>query len=221
MSEALGEILVLAVAVAVTPIPIILVALVLPTPRGTGKALALLTGWVAGLCAVGAVVLLVAPDGDAGERPTWVSLAKLALGLALWALAVRQWRGRPTGEERGAVPGWAAAVDRFSGAKLVLTGAAASALNPKTLLLGAAAAASIAGTGASVAAQIGAYGVFVAIGSLGVIVPLVLSAALGPRAEPTLARLRDWMTANTTAILVVLLLLIGAKLVGDAVGALG
>jgi threonine/homoserine/homoserine lactone efflux protein len=221
MTEALGEILVLAVAVAVTPIPIVLVALVLPTPRGVRKGLMLLAGWIGGLCAVGAVVLLVAPDGDAGERPTWVSVAKLALGLALWALAVHQWRDRSTGEERGALPGWAAAVDRLSGAKLALTGFAASALNPKTLVLGAAAAASIAGTGASTAAQAGAYAAFVAIGSLGVIVPLALSALLGPRAEPALIRLRDWMTTNSTAILVVLLLLIGAKLVGDAIGALG
>jgi len=103
----------------------------------------------------------------------------------------------------------------------VLTGFATSALNPKTLLLGAGAAASIAGTGASTAAQIVAYAVFVAIGSLGVIVPLLLSALLGPRAGPQLASLRDWMTANSTAILAVLLLLIGAKLVGDAIGALG
>ncbi len=221
MTEALGEILVLAVAVAVTPIPIVLVALILPTPHGTRKGLALLAGWIAGLWAVGAVVLLVAPDEDAGERPTWVSVAKLLLGLALWVLAVRQWRDRPAGEERGELPGWAAAVDRLSGAKLALAGFAASALNPKTLLLGAAAAASIAGTGASAAAQVGAYAVFVAIGSVGVVVPLALSALLGPRAEPTLARLRDWMTANSAAILVVLLLLIGAKLVGDAIGALG
>ena len=221
MTEALGEILVLAVAVAVTPIPIVLVTLLLPTPHGTRKGLALLAGWIAGLCAVGAAVLLVAPDVDAGERPTWVSVVKLALGLALWALAVRQWRDRPTGEERGELPRWAAAVDGLSHTKLLLTGFAAFALNPKTLLLGAAAAASIAGTDASATAQLGAYAVFVAIGSIGVVVPLALSALLGPRAEPALVRLRDWLTVNSTAILVVLLLLIGAKLVGDAIAALG
>jgi uncharacterized membrane protein len=54
------------------------------------------------------------------------------------------------------------------------------------------------------------------IASVGVITPLVLSLALGERSREVLGRLRAWMTRHSAAIMSVLLLLIGAKLIGDS-----
>ena len=44
--------------------------------------------------------------------------------------------------------------------------------------------------------------------------------ALGERSAKLLAELKDWMAANSTTIMSVLLLVIGTKLIGDGIGAL-
>ena len=44
-----------------------------------------------------------------------------------------------------------------------------------------------------------------------------MTFALGERSREPLGRLRIWMTRNSAVIMAVLLLLIGAKLVGDAI----
>ena len=56
---------------------------------------------------------------------------------------------------------------------------------------------------------------FVAIGSLGVAIPVVIFFALGDRSGPLLARLESWMARNNAVIMAVLSLVIGAKLIGD------
>ena len=58
------------------------------------------------------------------------------------------------------------------------------------------------------------------IGTLGVAVPVGIFFALGHRSAEILERMRRWMSANNAAIMSVLLLVIGAKLIGDAITAL-
>jgi len=82
------------------------------------------------------------------------------------------------------------------------------------------AAAAIAQTGASTGSEIVALAVFAAIGSLGVGAPVVIYVAMGDRSAHILGSLKDWMSRNNVAIMAVLCLVIGAKLVGDAVTAL-
>lgn len=50
-----------------------------------------------------------------------------------------------------------------------------------------------------------------------VIAPVALTLVLGEQARAPLERLRGWMARHTATIMAVLFLLIGAKLVGDAV----
>ena len=52
------------------------------------------------------------------------------------------------------------------------------------------------------------------------VTPIVIDRFMGDRAAPLLARLRGWMTRETSVIIGVICLLIGAKLIGDALGAL-
>ena len=105
MGHALGTVLPLAVAVAIFPVPIITVVLLVGTDGGQAKGVAFVSGWVAGLAAVGVFVLLIAgalDASDAGEPATWANVLLLALGLILVAYAVKQWRGRP--RAAGAAP---------------------------------------------------------------------------------------------------------------------
>jgi threonine/homoserine/homoserine lactone efflux protein len=223
MGQAIGQVLSFGVGVAISPVPIIAVVLMLATPKGRVNGPAFLLGWVAGLAVLGTIVLLVAGGASAskhGTPATWVSILKIALGVLLWLLAVRQWRGRPHGEEEPQLPGWMKSIDTFTPARSIAMAVALSAINPKNLLLVVGAAAAIAQTGASALSQAVALAVFVVIATLGVGAPVVIYFVMGDRGDSILKGLHDWMARENATIMAVICLIIGAKLVGDAITAL-
>jgi Sap, sulfolipid-1-addressing protein len=220
MNEAIGQILSFGVVVAISPFPVIAVVLVLATPRARVNGPAFLLGWVVGLTALGTVVLLVSSGVDAsddGEPATWVSLLKLVLGALLLGLAVQQWRGRRAGS--GKLPKWMQAIDHMSAVKVVGMAAALS-LNPKNFVVVVGAAATIAQTGISASEQAIALAVLVLIGSLGVMAPLGVYFGLGSRSAKPLDAIRSWMAANNSAVVAVMLLVIGTNLLGDGISGL-
>ena len=95
-----------------------------------------------------------------------------------------------------------------------------SAVNPKNLLLVVAAGAAIAQTGASTSSQALALLVFVVIATLGVGAPVAVYFLMGERATKILADLHDWMARENATIMAIICLIIGAKLMGDAISAL-
>ena len=223
MGEAIGESLPLAVGVALSPVPIIAVILMLVTPRARVNGPAFVVGWLLGLAAVGTIVLLVAGPSDAsedGQPATWVSWLKLLLGLLLALVAARQWRSRPRKGEEAPTPKWMGAIDGFTARKSLVAGAALAGVNPKNLLLAVAAAVAIAQTGIPGGEQALAYAVFALVGAVGVAVPVAVYFTLGDRSGPILDRLKAWMGAHNAVIMSVLCLVIGAKLVGDAIAGL-
>jgi threonine/homoserine/homoserine lactone efflux protein len=219
MGQAIGQVLSLAVGVAISPVAIIGVVLMLVTPRARANGPAFLVGWLVGLGVIGAIVLLIAPDemSDSGAPATWVNWLKLLLGVVLVLLASKDWRGRPRDGEEPPTPKWMGAIDHFDAKKSLGAGAVLSAANPKNLLLAIAAAASIAQTAIPGGQQAAAYAVFALIGAVGVAVPLVVYFALGDRAGPMLERMKDWMAQHNAVIMTVLLLIIGVKLIGEAI----
>jgi threonine/homoserine/homoserine lactone efflux protein len=223
MGKAIGDILPLAIGVAISPVPIIAIVLMLGTPRARANGLAFAIGWLVGLTAVGAIMLVIA-SGNAtsatGEPKTWVSVLKLVLGALFLLLAVKQWRSRPAAGEEAAMPKWMRAIDTFTAGKSLGGGLILSGLNPKNLALTIAAAAAIAQTGISNGQEAGVLAIFVAIGSLTILAPLVIYFALGARAKHILDGLKTWMAAHNAAIMSVLLLVLGMKLVGDAISGL-
>ncbi|MBB5788981.1 GAP family protein [Jiangella mangrovi] len=221
MGQAIGAVLPLGVGVALSPLPIVAVVLMLGGTRGRSNGPAFLAGWLLGLAVVGTVVLLVAGalgPGDDGEPADWVSWVKLALGVLVLLLALRTWRTRPSDD--GGLPGWMSALDSWTAGKAFGLGAALSAANPKNLMLTIAAAAAIAQTGASAGSQAVALAVFVVIGGLGPGLPVVIDLVMGARAARLLAQLKSWLARHNAAVLTVVLLVIGAKLIGDAVAGL-
>jgi hypothetical protein len=59
--------------------------------------------------------------------------------------------------------------------------------------------------------------VFVIVGTLGVGAPVVIYFALGERSRRILDGLKSWMAAHNAAIMAVLLLVMGAKLLGAGI----
>lgn len=219
MGQAIGDMLPAAVGVAISPIPIIAVVLMLVSPRGRVNGPAYLLGQISGVALAGAIVLLVAgavggDDGASSSSRTWFPLV---LGIGLVLLAAKQWRGRPLEGEEPVTPKWMGAIDSFTPQKAFGAGVVLSALNPKNLILTIAGMAAIVAVDLPADEQAVALVVFTIIGSLGVAVPVVMYFALGDRSGPLLARLKDWMARNNAVIMAVILLLIGAKLLGDAI----
>ena len=220
MGDAIGEMLPSAVGVAVSPLPIVAIVLMLATERARSNGPAFAGGWCLGILVLGGVVLLIssgAEASDEGAPATWVSLLQLALGLGLLAMAVKQWQGRPKEGETPEAPSWLASLDGFTPIKAAGIGAFLGSINPKNLILVSAGAAAIAQTGIAAGEQAIALVVFMLIASVGVLAPVAIFFALGDRSRDILDGLRSWMTDNNATIMAVVLLILGAKLAGDAI----
>jgi len=222
VGAAIGGTLPLALGVALSPIPIIAVVLMLTTQRARVNGTVFIAGWLAGLAVAGAIALSIAGPADAsssGAPATWVSWLKVVLGAALLLIAALQFRNRPRNGDRVELPKWMDRVDQIKPLPAAGLGVL-SGLNPKNLLLVAAAAAAIAQTGISGGEQAIAYLVFALLGTLGVGTPVGIYFTMGARSEKPLSELKDWMAQNNAVIMAVICLLIGLKLIGDAIGGL-
>jgi threonine/homoserine/homoserine lactone efflux protein len=223
VKEAIGQVLPFGIGVALSPLPIVAVVLMLATERARSNGPAFVLGWVLGLALAGALVLLASSGGsasDAGAPATWVSWLKFVLGVAALLLGVKQFRDRPRGGAAAELPKWMRTVDRFTPRRAAAIAVALSAINPKNLLLTVGAAATIAQAGITAGQQAIALAVFIAIATLGVGAPVAIYFALGDRSAALLEELRDWMARNNNTIMAVLLVVIGAKLLGDGIAGL-
>ena len=223
MGQAIGGSLPLAIGIAISPVPIIAVVLMLTTPRARVNGPAFMLGWLLGLGVIGAIVLAIADPAKAsnsGAPATWVSWLKIVLGILLLLVAVRQFRGRPHDEEQAAMPKWMGAIDNFKPPAALGTGALLAGANPKNLLLAVGGAVAIAQTGIGGAQQAVAYLIFAVIATIGIGAPVGIYFALGQRSQDILGRLKYWMAQHNAVIMSVLCLIIGAKLIGDAISAL-
>ncbi len=220
MREVVGDVLALAVAAAISPFPIIGMVLMLVTPRGRTNGPMFLAGWLAGLAVVGAATLALAGAadvGDDGTPSTGADVLRIMLGIALIALAIRQWRKRPQPGDEPKLPKWMSAVDAFSPLQAAGTGVVMSAVNPKNLLLTVAAGTTIASTDLSTGDQLVAFVIYGLIASIGVAAPLVMFFLLGERSAAILDGLKAWLAHNNATIMAVVFLVIGANVLGQGI----
>ena len=218
LSGAIGELLPYAAGVALSPIPIVAVVLMLDTRRGRANGVAFSVGWIVGLVAVSVVVLVVTggSDDSGSTTATTVDWVKLLLGGLFHAMAVRQWRGRLTAGQEAEMPAWMPRVDPFSPVQSLGLGLALSAANPKNLALAAAAGAAIAQSGVDAADDVIAVAVFVVLASVTVVGLVVASLVGGSRVAGFLEGVRTFMAQHNAVIMMVILIVLGAKLIGSA-----
>lgn len=224
MGPVLGDLLPLALGVAVSPVPIIAVILMLLAPRASAASVGFATGWVLGIVAVTGLTLLLADGsdvaGDDAGPSTGASWVKLLLGLALLAVGVKQWRGRPKPGQDVALPTWMAALDHVTPLKALGLGVALSAVNPKNLLMNVAAGVTIADGALDTGQQVVAVAVFTALAASTVMLPVVAYLVAKHRMRRPLEDLRGWLQANNATVMAVLILVIGVTQVGKGLGGL-
>jgi threonine/homoserine/homoserine lactone efflux protein len=220
LSEAVGDLLVSAAAVALSPIPIVAVVVMLGTPRARSAGLAFSAGWVAGLATVSVIVVVVLADSDDPDSvaATGVDWLDVAVGVLFLLLAGAQWKRRPRPGRPPETPRWMATVDTMTPARAAGLGVLLSGANPKNLALTLAASASIAEAGLDRTDTLIAVAVFVALGSVTVAGSVLFYLTFPARAERPLSVVKQFMADNNATIMMVILLLLGAKLLGNGLG---
>jgi hypothetical protein len=221
----IGDLLPLAVGIAISPVPIIAVILMLLSPQAGGASLGYLVGWLAGIVLTTTVVLLLVgatagPGEDSGPSKA-VAIILLLLGFGCLALAFGQWRARPKAGTHAALPAWMATIDKVTTGKATGLGFLLSALNPKNLAMSVSAGALVAGGGLSAGQNVLAVTVFTLVAASTVLIPVVGYLTAKERMAPVLTNVRTWLEHNNATVMAILLLVIGAVLIGKGIGALG
>ena len=193
------------------------VILMLLAPHATAASVAFLVGWVLGITAVVVVVTLVVDpvdDSDEGGSSNFVSVLKVVLGAAAVLLAVREWRSRPRAGHEPVIPMWMSAIDTINPTKALGLGAVLSGVNPKNLALCLTGGITIGAGGLSSGETVVAVLVFVLVGSSSVAIPVVGYLVAPQRMQGPLDELRQWLTLHNSAVMSVLLLVIGVAIIG-------
>lgn len=196
MGEGIAEVLTFAVGVAVSPVPIIAVILMLFSARARVNGPMFLLGWVAALAIVSFAAYFAADAGDPSTDSTasdTISWGTLVLGALLLALALRNWRKRPAPGAQPDMPSWMGGIEDLAPGKALGLGTADAVVS----LI-----------------------VFVAIGSLTIAVPVAYYLLGGDSARAALDGMKAWLTTHNDAVMAVLFLVFGVKLIADALAPL-
>lgn len=221
MGAAIGDILPLAVGIAISPIPIIAAILMLLSPKARSTSLGFLGGWVLGIAVAVTIFTLlssVLPAGDPDAAKPITAVIQLLLGTGLVFLAIRQWRSRPAPGVEPALPKWMAGIDTMTAARALGLGFLLAAVNPKNLLLGAAAGLAVGSAGLDPGAVVLALVVFTVVAAASVAVPVIAYLVASDRMAAPLERLRGWLVHNNATVMAVLLLVIGVVMIGKGIG---
>jgi Sap, sulfolipid-1-addressing protein len=218
IGQGISAVLTFAVGVAISPVPVIAVTLMLFSQRARVNGPMFLFGWVLAVAVVSGVAYTLADQGNAATSSTagdTVAWGKIVFGVLFLLLAVRNWRSRPALGAEPEMPNWMAGIDAFTPPKALGLGVLLGGVNPKNLMLSAAAGAALAGLGLSTGDAAGSLIVFVVIASLTIATPVVYYLVGGERAKARLDDLKDWLAVHNNAVMAVLFLVFGAKLIAD------
>ena len=219
MGDAIGATLGYAVGIAISPIPIAAVILMLFSGRARVNGLVFLVAWIVGIAGVATADLLIPgleTDDSAAPSDT-TGWFKLVLGLLLLAGGVRQWKGRPGPDEEPPTPAWMSRIDELKPPAAFGLGLLLSAVNPKNLLLAAAAGASLGALSLTTGQTVAGVAVFTAIAAVTVAIPVLAFLVAGSRLDPVLDTAKAWLIGNNSAVMAVLFVVFGANLLGDAI----
>jgi hypothetical protein len=196
LSQAIGDLLPAAAAVALSPIPIIAIVVVLDSRRARVNGSAFAVGWVAGLAGVSVAVVRLTggasdPHSDSAAGVNWLMVA---VGAMLLVMAARQRKKRPERGEDEVMPAWMAGVESVSPVEAAGLGGADQAI---------------------------AIAKFAVIGSVTIVGAVSFFLVAPSRAARPLGVVRQFMADNNATIMMVIVLILGFKVLGNALSGFG
>ena len=195
-------------ALGASPFGIVGVILLLNTARPLRNALAFTAGWMFSITviAIASVVLFPPPTTAPTSAPTGATIAELLLGAGLVILGAVQWHKRSAGNA-GGEPKWMAKLRTLGPVLAFVVGAflptyalifpAMQAIEQQHLPEGQA---------------IAAFVVFLVLGTLGLIVPILVYWRRPETSAATLERWRIWLLGNQRAVGAVIFFILGLAL---------
>jgi hypothetical protein len=212
-AASLAEILPYALLIAASPISLVAIILNLFSRRAHQNGSAFLAGWVLGLgliCAA-AVVLIEAGEEAYALSPSLLeSAGRALLGAVLLFAAWQQWLKRHLAP---GTPKWMASIESFSPRKAGMAGFLLSGFtNPKNTVLIVAAGISISHAGLARPDAALLILLFVAVGSLGVFIPLGYFLIGGSAAKALLKVWQQALIKHNALVMALMLLVFGSLL---------
>jgi hypothetical protein len=209
------ELVLIGIAIALDPLPLSAFMILLPSKRGVQKGAAFIFGWLASLAVVVAVTILATGNNPPRQStaPSIAALAvKIAIGVGLLAIAVRQRRkmGKPKKPKKP--PKWQASVDNMSPWFAM---GLAPLLQPWGLIA--------AGVATVTSAKLSSFATYVALFAYCVIatssyITLEIYAGFRPeQSQVFLAKIRTWINTHTDQVIIIGSLLLGFWLIGNSI----
>ena len=220
----LGEVTALAMVVALSPFSVLpAIALVVHSERPRPTGMAFICGWLAGKAAITLLFVQVPRllHGLQGTPPHWTAWLRVAAGLLFIAAGIWYWR-KHRREPVASVdaPQWLDRIKRITPVGAAAAGAALTVVNPKVVLMCAAAGFAIGTAGLSTLGTTAAVAYFTLLAGSTAAVPILAYLVWSHRVDRLLERLRDWMQRRQVAITVVVLLILGVALLFNGIHAL-
>jgi threonine/homoserine/homoserine lactone efflux protein len=209
----LGELIPLALVVAMSPLTIIpAIVLVLQSDRARPTGLAFMSGWLVGLAATTAVFMQLPRllDGLNRPAPTWAAWVRIAAGVALVAFGVWRWLSRHRVTKQ---PAWLNRLSRMTPVGAGAIGVGLILVNPKVLVMNAAAGLVIGTASLGVPGAWLGVAYYTVIAGSSVLAPILAYAVAGERVDPQLERLKKWMERQHAVLMAGFLAVVGLLLV--------
>jgi hypothetical protein len=210
--------------VAISPLAIVAVVLMLSSAHARVNAPMFLLGWAVALAVVSGAAYALSEASDAATASGTsdsISWGKIVVGALLLLMAVRQWRSRPAPDAAPEMPRWMAGLDTVSPGKALALALLLAGVKPKNLLLSIGAGASLAQTGVSSSNALVALIVFVIVASVTIAGPVIYYFVGGDKAKVALDSLNGWLAVHNAAVMMVLFVVFGVKLIADGLPVLG
>lgn len=202
------------VAAAISTVPIIVVIALLLSDQSRTSALTFLIGWIGGLFGVAglfSIGLAATPRTAGAPIGPIFAIAEIVVAAILLALGVAQFTARP---RMTAIGRWAA---KLNGIRPLPAAGLGVGLNfrPKALLLAAAAGLAIGTPQPGIVTAIIALTIYTAISCTTVAVPIILTLARPAAMRPRLRQTRDWLERNQRIVSGIVVVMVGAVILGD------
>lgn len=222
MGTLLANLVPLALGIVISPVPVIAIIMMLSSGKALANALMFDLGWVLAMTALGAVGLAVLGGknvaGHKGAGPA-ADIADLVLGVLLLLLAARRWRSRRSGAPEKE-PRLLKSIDSLKPVTALAFGAALILLNPKNLMITISGIAQILQADPGTSASIVALVVFIAVATIGVLLPVLVYSLMPKRSASILGSWKTWLSAHDSVVMMYMLLVLGIFLLAKGIAGL-
>jgi Sap, sulfolipid-1-addressing protein len=206
------DLILIGLAISLDPLPLTSFFVLLPSKRGVVKGAAFILGWLISLAVVVAITIVATGNQPpkSSSAPSLAALAaKIAIGVALVGIAVRQRRhlGQPKKPKK--TPKWQTSVDNMSP---WFAAGIAPLVQPWGLI--AAGVATITQAKVSSVASVVALIIFCVLATASYLTLQIMFAWRPEKGQAYLAGVRAWMDSHTDQVIIIGCLVLGLWLIG-------